>query len=175
MGIDWRVVGKVPEGPVVFASKHQSAWETAFFYLLRSDSVFVYKKALAYIPMFNIYLWAARHICLNRGGGARALKKLISDVKDRLSDGRAIIIFPEGTRKKVGDKPDYKAGVAAIYANIEAPVVPVRLDSGKLWPRQSRFKKAGTITVEFLEPMPKGLTKKGFMEELEKRIEGKSA
>ena len=173
LGINYKVVGKVPEGPVVFASKHQSAWETAFFYMVRRDSVYIFKKELMYIPMFNIFLWAADHISLNRSGGASSLKKLISDVKKRLNDGRAIIIFPEGRRKAIGDAPDYKAGVAAIYSNIDAPVVPVKLDSGKLWPRQSRIKKPGTITVEFLEPMPKGLTKKGFMEELQKRIEGK--
>ena len=173
LGIKYRIIGKVPTGPVVFASKHQSAWETAFFYMVRRDSVYIFKKELMYIPMFNIFLWAASHISLNRKGGVSSLKKLIKDLKNRLNAGRAIIIFPEGSRKSVGAVPDYKAGVAAIYANIDAPVVPVRLDSGKFWPRQSRIKKPGVITVEFLKPMPKGLTKQGFMHELQKRIEDK--
>ena len=173
LGIKYVVKGKVPQGPVIFASKHQSAWETAFFYMVRRDSVYVFKKELMYIPMFNLFLWEARHISLNRKGGASSLKRLIKDVKERLADGRAVVIFPEGRRMPVGSKPEYKAGIAALYANIDAPVVPVRLDSGKLWPRQSRIKKPGTITVEFLDPIPIGLTKQGFMTELEKRIEGK--
>lgn len=173
LGINFEIKGKVPEGALVFASKHQSAWETAFFYIVRRDCVYILKKELMYVPFFNIFLWAARHIALDRSGGASSLKKLIRDVKDRLAHGRAIVIFPEGSRKSVGAPPDYKAGVAAIYASIDAPVIPVRLDSGELWPRQSRFKKPGTIHVEFLEPMPKGLSKKEFMTELEKRIEGK--
>ena len=122
--------------------------------------------------MFNVFLWAARHICLDRKGGTKALKKLIRDVNDRLDDGRSVVIFPEGTRKFPGEAPDYKPGIAAIYANTKCPIVPVRLNSGEFWPKAARVKKPGKIIMEFMEPMPQGLSKKEFMKELEARIEG---
>jgi 1-acyl-sn-glycerol-3-phosphate acyltransferase len=50
----------------------------------------------------------------------------------------------------------------------------VTLNSGLFWGRRSFHKKAGTITVEFLPPIPPGLARKAFMEQLQSRLEGAS-
>ncbi|MBT7943954.1 MAG: 1-acyl-sn-glycerol-3-phosphate acyltransferase, partial [Alphaproteobacteria bacterium] len=81
------------------------------------------------------------------------------------------IIFPEGTRTAPGERRDYQPGVAAVYARTQSPVVPVALNSGLFWGRRSFRKKSGTITVQFLEPMPQGLKRREFMAELETRME----
>ena len=96
---------------------------------------------------------------------------MVRDVEDRLSKDRQVIIFPEGTRAQPGTRHPYLPGIAAVYARTKAPVVPVALNSGLFWGRRSFNKKPGVITIEFLEPMPQGLDRRRFMDELEKRIE----
>jgi 1-acyl-sn-glycerol-3-phosphate acyltransferase len=172
-GIKFEIKGTIPTTPCIIASKHQSAWETAFFWLVFKHNCFVLKKELMYIPFLGLYLWRAKQIWLNRSKGASSIKKLLAQSKKRISEGSTIIIFPEGTRTKPGTKPNYKPGIATIYNGVDAPIVPVRLNSGTCWLRSAFIKKPGTITVEFLEPLPSGLTKQEFMKELEAKIEGK--
>ena len=88
--------------------------------------------------------------------------------------GLSVLIFPEGTRQAPGAPPDYKPGVAALYAALRLPVVPVALNSG-LWGRRSAVKRPGRIVVEFLEPIPPGLDRESFMALLEERIETATA
>jgi 1-acyl-sn-glycerol-3-phosphate acyltransferase len=90
-----------------------------------------------------------------------------------LAEGRPILIFPEGTRKKPGDAPDYKPGVAGLYGMLGVPCVPVALNSGVYW---TSFRKyPGTIVLEFLPAIPAGLKRGIFMVELESRIETATA
>jgi 1-acyl-sn-glycerol-3-phosphate acyltransferase len=173
VGLRYEVRGldRLPDRPVIIASKHQSAWETVFFHLVRVDTVIGLKHELTRIPLFGWYLMIAHNIRIDRGGAARALRSLIDGAKAAVAEGCSILIFPEGTRRKPGDAPDYKPGVAALYRELGVPVVPVALNSGLFWGRQSFLKRPGTITVEFLEPIEPGMERKAFMELLERRIE----
>lgn len=173
VGLRYRLVGlhNLPARPVIIASKHQSAWETLFFHLVRVDTVIGLKHELTRIPLFGWYLMIAHNIRIDRGGAAKALRSLIEGAKAAVAEGCSILIFPEGTRVAPGDPPDYKPGVAALYKELEVPVVPVALNSGLFWGRQSFLKKPGTITIEFLEPIEPGLERKAFMSLLEQRIE----
>ena len=54
-------------------------------------------------------------------------------------------------------------------------MVPVALNSGHVWPRNSLLKYPGTVEIYFLEPIQPGLTRKEFMATLEKSIEAKMA
>jgi 1-acyl-sn-glycerol-3-phosphate acyltransferase len=170
-GVNFVVKGKVPKHPVIFASKHQSAWETAIFHILSPAPCYVLKKELMYIPFFGLYLAVSGQIWIDRSKGTAALKKLITQVNDRTSKGRSVVIFPEGTRTKPGSKPDYKSGIAVLYSKINAPIVPVSLNSGVYWGKNAFIKKPGTITIEFKHALPAGLSKQEFMQELEKQIE----
>jgi 1-acyl-sn-glycerol-3-phosphate acyltransferase len=51
------------------------------------------------------------------------------------------------------------------------PVVPVALNSGYVWPRNSWIKYPGLVTVEFLDPIDPGLDRKSFMATLKNCIE----
>lgn len=161
----------LPAEPVLVAAKHQSAWETLFFHTVRPDIVFGLKQELRRLPLFGWYLGIARNIFIDRGGAARALRSLVEGARGAIAEGSSVLIFPEGTRRAPDAPPDYKSGVAALYAALGVPVVPVALNSGLFWPRRSFLKKPGTITVEFLEPIPPGLDRKAFMRLLEERIE----
>ncbi|HET6469698.1 MAG TPA: lysophospholipid acyltransferase family protein [Geminicoccaceae bacterium] len=174
VGLDYEVRGleRLPPGPCIVASKHQSAWETLFFHLVRPDLVIGLKYELTLIPLFGWYLMRARNIRIDRGGAATALRSLLRGAEDAVAAGWSILIFPEGTRKDPGEPPDYKPGVAALYLELGVPVVPVALNSGLFWARRSFVKRPGRITVEFLEPIAPGLDRRQFMVELERRIEG---
>lgn len=175
-GIKWQVRGQknIPQGGVIIAAKHQSAWETVVLYLLLEMPVYVLKKELAYIPLFGWYTMAIKTIAVDRKGGARALKDLMKQAKDRLAHGRQIIIFPEGTRTKPGEKKPYQPGIVAVYSSNDAKVVPLALNSGKCWPKNSFMKKPGTITFEFLPAIEPGMNKEEFLKLLEEKIESAS-
>lgn len=174
-GIDFKVVGEVPTRPVIFACKHQSAWETAVFHVLVKQPAYVFKKELLYIPLFNLFMLFSKQVCVDRKAGASSLKSLIKQVRDRIAHNRHVIIFPEGTRSQYGAKPDYKAGIAALYTSVDADIVPVALDSGRLWARNSFWKYSGVIIISFLPPIEKGLKKPEFMQAMEERIEAECA
>ena len=176
VGLSHRVVGleHARTHPAIYAAKHQSSWDTLVFALYLQLPAYVLKRELLYVPLFGLFLLRAGHIPVDRTGRAAALKGMLSAGKARRDEGRDILIFPEGTRVKPGQHKTYQAGVAALYGALDLPVVPVALNSGLFWGRRSFNKKPGVITLEFLTPIRPGLSRKVFMAELEKRLEGAS-
>jgi 1-acyl-sn-glycerol-3-phosphate acyltransferase len=177
VGLDWEVRGleRMPDGPVIIASKHQSAWDTVAPLLLFPDAAWVMKKELSQIPFWGWYARKCGSIFVDRSAGPSALKKLAAESEDRMGKGRPVLIFPEGTRTSPGEPPRYAPGVAALYKQANVPVVPVALNSGVFWGRRSFVKKPGTIVIEVLDPIPPGLDRKAFMTTLEERVETASA
>ena len=172
-GIGFEVRGLPPTGPVLVASKHMSMWDTLALFLVLDSPSIVLKRELLYIPFYGWFLWRAAAIPIDRSARASALRKMSQAAKHALGEGRPLLIFPEGTRKKPGAAPDYKPGVAGLYGMLEVPCVPVALNSGVYW--TSFLKHPGTITLEFLEVIPPGLKRGAFMALLEKRIETATA
>lgn len=155
----------------IIASKHQSMWETMYFFAPFPRAAFAYKKELAYIPFWGWIHYYNRNIQVDRQNGIKAIKFLLKQAKERVADGRQVIIFPEGTRKKPGETGHkYHTSIYALY-NQGITVIPVALNSGVYWPKGLFKQKPGVITVEYLPEMPKGLNRDEFMNELEKRIE----
>jgi 1-acyl-sn-glycerol-3-phosphate acyltransferase len=168
-GTGMRVMGAAPDGGVLVASKHMSMWDTLALYVVLDDPAIVLKRGLLYIPFYGWYLWKATAIAIDRSAGADALRHMARHASAVLAEGRPILIFPEGTRKKPGAAPDYKPGVAGLYGIFKVACVPVALDSGRYW--QGFTKLPGTISLEFLEPIPPGLRRVAFMPLLQERIE----
>ncbi len=186
-GVGWlleRIVGvrasvrgreNIPDGPVIIASKHQSAWETILFHRLVSCPAFVFKKELLHIPFYGWFVWKVGSISVDRAAGLRALKSLARGARAALARGQPIVIFPEGTRTEPGTRRRYQPGIATLYSQLKVPVVPAALNSGLFWGRRSFLKRPGCIVVEFLPPIDPGLNHRQFLAELEDRIETASA
>jgi 1-acyl-sn-glycerol-3-phosphate acyltransferase len=172
IGIKEEVIGleNLPKSPFLIVSKHQSAWETLAFNYLFPKSVFVLKKELLRIPFFGLYLIHAGMIPLDRKT-ARGLKNMLRVAKDRIKEGRNVVIFPEGTRTAPGSKNTYKKGVYLLYRTLNVPVVPIALNSGVFWPRNTVIKYPGTIKAEILKSIEPGLDEKTFMKKIETEIE----
>ena len=175
-GIKYEIRGRenIQQIPVIYASKHQSAWDTIIFLTLLPNMAYVLKKELLKLPFWGWYLWRMQMIAVDRGAGASSIKQLVRDGKTAIAEGRPIVIFPEGTRTKPNTKPNYHAGVTAMYSALGIPVIPVALNSGSYWGKNAFFKKSGTIIIEFLPPIPPNLPKKEFAERLERDIESAS-
>lgn len=159
LGISSRVEGRVPEGPVLIAAKHQSMYETIELCVLLHIPAIVMKRELARIPLWG---WLARRygiIPVDRSAGAPALRLLLKAAAETKREGRPIIIFAEGTRVAPGEQPPLQPGFAGLYRALNLPVVPLALDSGRLWPRRSWIKAPGTITFRFGDPIPPGLSR----------------
>jgi 1-acyl-sn-glycerol-3-phosphate acyltransferase len=173
IGTQWEVRGldRIPDCPVVFAIKHQSAWDTLFFPHYFAEPAMIAKKELRLIPFYGWFAWRAGAVWIDRKGGAAALRALIRGVKDALKHGRSIIMFPQGTRTLPGEKAPYQPGITALYSSSGAPVIPVALNSGTYWPKRTFIKRPGTIVVEFLEPMPPGLDRAAFLGMLAERVD----
>jgi 1-acyl-sn-glycerol-3-phosphate acyltransferase len=127
------------------------------------------KQSLLRIPLYGWYCRKIGMIAIDRSAGAVAIRGMAALAKRALNDNRPIVIFPEGTRKQLGAPPDYKPGVAGLYAQLQIPCVPIAHNSGLFW--TGFLKRPGTVIVQFLEPIPPGLPRQQFMAMLEKRIE----
>jgi 1-acyl-sn-glycerol-3-phosphate acyltransferase len=173
--VEIRGAEKIPWGPLLVASKHQSTWETFGIISLFVDPAFILKRELLWLPLFGWYAWKGRMIPVDRGARAQALAAIAKETRAHLADGRQIIIFPEGTRRPAGAEPNYKFGVVHLYAEAGVPCLPIALNSGVFWPRRSITRYPGTIRVEILDPIAPGLDKKAFASRLQETIEEATA
>lgn len=166
LGIESCVEGRFATVPTLYACKHESMFETAEMLRLFVDPAIVFKRELLRIPGWG---WVAeRHgvIPIDREAGAGAVRALLTAAKRVRAEGRNVVIFPEGTRVPHGQQPPLKAGFAGLYKALGLPVVPIAMDSGRLWPRRVFVKRPGTVTFRLGEPIPPGLPR----EEIEARV-----
>ncbi len=166
---------KIPDGPLIVASKHQSIWETFSLMPLFADPAFVLKRELMWLPFFGWGLWKAGMIPVDRGAGSQALSAMTKQAAVEVRSGRQLIIFPEGTRRPPGAEPKYKFGVAHLYAEIGVPCLPIALNSGLFWGRRQFLRYPGTIRLEVLDPIQPGLDKQAFLQKLQSELETATA
>jgi len=166
-----RGVENIPQGAVLVAAKHQSAWDTFALLTLFDDPAMVLKRELVFIPLFGWFIPKFRMIPIERSSGAAALKAMVARAREAAAMDRQIVIFPEGTRRVPGSAPAYKPGAAALYLQLGLACLPVALNSGLYWPRRKFLRYPGTIVVEILPPIEAGLKRREFAERLEGVIE----
>lgn len=160
LGIRTRIEGEVPAGAAIVAAKHQSMFETLEFQQILDTPATVMKSELRRIPLWGRLTRAYGIIAVDRDGGGAALRKLLREAAEAVAEGRPVVIFPEGTRVAPGERPPLEPGFAGLYRALGLPVVPVALDSGRVWPRRSWIKRPGTVTMRFGSPIPPGLPRK---------------
>ena len=175
LGYELRGGEHLPPGAAIIAMKHQSAWDTFAVAVIFDDPAIVLKQELMWIPFYGWYLRKAGMIAIDRKAGIHALRRLVASGERAAALGRPIVIFPEGTRTAPGTHRPYQPGVAALYRQLDLPLVPVAVNSGVFWGRRSFLKRPGRIVVEILPPIPPGRERHQMMQELERRIEAATA
>lgn len=143
----------IPASPYIILSKHQSAWETIGLQCIFPPQVWVMKKELMMIPFLGWAFWALDAIPIDRSSGREALKKLVTNGKDRLKRGLCVVIFPEGTRTAPDTRGKYHIGGAWLASHTQSVVVPVAHNAGRYWRRNSILKYPGVIQVVIGAPI----------------------
>jgi 1-acyl-sn-glycerol-3-phosphate acyltransferase len=174
-GIRWQVLGRehLPPGPAVVLAKHQSAWETMALQLFFPPLSLVVKKDLLRIPFFGWGLRMLNPIAIDRQKGREALKQIEEQGLEKLRQGFWVLVFPEGTRVKPGERRRYGIGGTWLAAKAGVPVVPVAHNAGRLWGRNAFFKRPGLVTVSIGPALEStGLTASELIRRVESWIEG---
>lgn len=166
-----RGLENIPDGPLIWASKHQSMYDAFVPWLVLDSPAIVIKKELLWYPVFGWYAWRTDMIAIDRAGGSKTLRNMINASRRHMQDGRQLLIFPEGTRQNPGAPPKYRPGVFGMYHELDVPTVPVATNIGLCWPRRGLRRRPGTVVIEILPVIETGMTKKPFMQKLEGVIE----
>jgi len=169
--VEIRGLDRLAPGASLIAAKHQSMLDIIPPFAFLPDACFVLKKELMAIPLFGQHCAKARLIPVDRQAHAKALRDLVSVARQRIGEGRQLIIFPEGTRREPGAPATYKPGVAALYRELALACTPIATNSGTYLTPAGLPKRPGVVVFEILEPIPAGLKRGEFMRELEDRIE----
>ena len=165
-------VENIPDDSCVVAAKHESTWDTVFLLTLLRNPVFILKKSLVYIPVYGTQLLCMRMIYINRARSKEAMRNIIKQSHKVIKEKRKIIIFPQGTRTAPNKKMPYKSGIYALCRENNLPALPISLNSGRLWGKNSFIKKPGVIKVAILPQLEvNNDDKKSFMFKLEESIE----
>ena len=151
----WRVfnAGRVPRtGPVIIAANHASYLDPALIGSGVPRPInYLARESLFRSPVFDLYLRALNVVPVDRdGGGAAGLKGIL----DRLLNGGAVILFPEGTRTSDGQLQPARAGIGLTVIKSNAPVVPVRVfGTFAAWSRHQALPHPRRVMVKYGEPM----------------------
>jgi 1-acyl-sn-glycerol-3-phosphate acyltransferase len=153
--LDYRVEGfeHLPTASSVVLMKHSSAWETLAQARIFPRQCWVLKRELTWVPLLGWAIMCMRPIAINRKGGRAAVEQVIAQGRSRLDEGLWVVIFPEGTRVRVGETRRYGQSGALLAQAAGRPIVPVAHDAGHYWPRRGLFKRPGTIRVVIGEPI----------------------
>lgn len=155
LGHRWRVLNpeRVPlTGPVILAANHASYLDPP---LVGSGVCrpinYLARESLFRFPVFGWYLRQLNVVPVDRdGGGAAGLKGIL----DRLHDGGAVILFPEGTRTGDGQLQPARAGIGLTVIKSDAPVVPVRVfGTFEAWSRHMKLPRPRRVMVKYGVPM----------------------
>lgn len=168
---EFRGLENIPKEGCIFASKHQSAWETLGLGGPANKGVYIMKVELMYIPIFGWFTYRAGMIPVRRGDRSKAVGPMIKAAGKAIDAGRHIIIFMEGTRMAAGTMRPYKAGVARMGEALQCQIVPVALNTGLFWPRNSFWRYPGNLVIEFLPPIKAGKSVQATLTKLEKIVE----
>jgi len=174
VGLRCEVLGAPPKGAVLVAAKHQSFLDIMMLFAALPEAKFIMKRELMWAPVIGIYALRLGCVPVHRGKKGAAIAKMLADVAAGQARPGQLVIYPQGTRVAPGMHKPYKAGTAALYAQMEQPCVPVATNVGVFWPRRGILRKSGLAKIVFLPPMPDGLGKDAFLEQLEAVIETRS-
>lgn len=154
-GLRFKVIGleNIPEQPCVLVSNHQSDWETIIPQTFLPPMSWVLKKELLRIPFFGWGLWASRPIAIDRQDQMNALDQVVTQGKDRLNEGRHVLIFPEGTRMPYKKPGKYKRGGVKLARAANVQIVPIAHNAGKFWPRNSWLIRSGVVECRIGKPI----------------------
>lgn len=141
------------DGKAIIAAKHMSILEIAVISKVVPNTFFILKRELLWIPIYGWAFWRCGMLGVNRARGKTNMKKLAEDVEKRVLNGGTLVIFPEGTRAKPGQRIPLKRGLLLLAHTLKLPILPVGTDAGLYWPKHGRM-HPGMANVWFEPQLP---------------------
>ena len=129
-------------GAVVFACNHVSNFDPPLVggvVGLKRDPIYIVKKEIFSVPLLGPMLKSFGFIPVDRyrkGGDMQAIKRALKVIKE----GKALFLFPEGTRSKTGKPIRPKAGIGFLLWHCQAPVVPIKVFNMEKMPFTRKLK-----------------------------------
>lgn len=173
-GVRYEISGleHLDDVPSVVQANHQCEWETIFLQIIKPPVCTVLKQELLRFPVFGWGLRLLHPIALDRSKPARAMKQVLTQGVQRLNEGLSVLIFPEGTRVRPGQRKRYNKSGSVIACRAGVPVLPVAHNAGEHWPGHHWVKKPGIIRVRIGAPIStEGKSPDEVNAELERWIE----
>jgi len=173
MGIRIEVRGPVPTEPSLLVCKHQSFADMMIMQTALPAAKFIIKQELRFAPFLGWYALRLGVVAVHRGKGGKALASMMKGVRRMQDEGAGqVVIFAQGTRVPPGVKKPWKIGAWRLYDAFEdLPCIPVAMNTGLFWGKTDFLRPPGTMVVEFLDPMERGMNAEVFLETVETRIE----
>jgi len=139
------------EGGVILAGNHVSFLDPPLFgAACQREVFFLARDTLFRHPMANWLLRSWNCVPIKREGGDIAAMRTALRL---LGEGKAVLMFPEGTRSKDGRLQEARAGIGMIVARSRATIVPMRIfGADKAMPRGTSVPRPAKITIVFGEP-----------------------
>ena len=141
------------DGPFLIAGNHASLLDPPFIGCqVPRQIAFFARKTLWKPGIASWWLDSVGCIPVDRDGGSdiSAIKRVLQ----ALQGGRALILFPEGTRSPDGQLQPPKAGVGLIACKTQVPVLPVRIfNSHRAFGRDGRIRWGTPVSITFGAPL----------------------
>jgi 1-acyl-sn-glycerol-3-phosphate acyltransferase len=141
------------QGGLLVVSSHQSHLDPLLLGLATDRRLSSLARSSLYqFKPFAAVITALDAVPIDRNASmVKTMKALIG----RLRDGRAVVIFPEGTRTNTGQLGEIKSGFALLAKKAEVPIVPVAIVGAyECWPRSRLLPRPGRIRLEFGRVIP---------------------
>ena len=177
LGIRVKIEGteNIPDNEsVIFVSNHQSLFDieliTAF---IPNEFSFISKESVANAPLIGEYMRKSGHITLRRESGKKAYDTMVETI-NKLSTGKSLVVFPEGTRSSDGELGPFKRGISLIISKAGRKVIPmVIIGSGKFLSKDSIIcnPQYRDVTLRFGKPLIFENKVKACREDMNKIVE----
>jgi 1-acyl-sn-glycerol-3-phosphate acyltransferase len=138
-------------GAFILAGNHISFLDPPFFGLAcKREAFYMARDTLFHNPISNWILrsWNCVPITRDRGdiGAMRTLLRM-------LGEGKAVLMFPEGTRSQDGKLQEARAGIGMVVARAHVPILPMRIfGTERALPRGASVPRPARVTIVFGEP-----------------------
>jgi len=110
---------------------------------------YVGKKELGWMPVLGLYMWVVGHFFVDRKNHSAAMNSMRKAAR-KISNGRSILVFAEGTRSSDGRVGKFKRGAFIIAKEGMIDIVPLAIKgASSLLPKKSFMLRSGIIEIQF--------------------------
>lgn len=138
--------GLTKRPPSIYIANHSSFLDILLMIMMNPKMVLMVKKWVYHSPFFGFFIRRAGYVYAAEGGEGN-----IEKVKELISNGYSLLIFPEGTRSPDGTIQRFHKGAFYLSESLGLPITPVLIHgAGFVLPKNDFMVKSGSLLVKVL-------------------------